>query len=86
MPTKRQRAIRRNAGDRITEAAIAAYQARDYDALHRALGLAPWEVSPLPSSVEPLGCDQGPRPSFWQEHCGWEKAQELQRELEALSQ
>ncbi|ESY70005.1 MULTISPECIES: hypothetical protein [Mesorhizobium] len=39
----------------ITVEAIEAYKARDFSALHRALGLKPWEMSPLPN--HPLGCD-----------------------------
>ncbi|RWA62132.1 hypothetical protein [Mesorhizobium sp.] len=41
----------------ITPAAVEAFQANDVKALHRALGLRPWEMSPLPRDVEPLGCD-----------------------------
>lgn len=83
MPTKRTR-VARNIGQRITEAAIEAYIARDYIALHRALGLKPWEASPLPLEDEPLGVDQDSPPedgSPWGET--WPQAQELQRELEA---
>ena len=51
--------------------------------LHRALGLMPWECSPLPVEIEGLGVDQGdPRPSCWDDRHGYEQAQELQRELE----
>ncbi len=56
MPTKRKR-LSRQAQQRISPAAFEAYRAGDYMALHRALGLAPYEPSPLPQSIEPLGID-----------------------------
>jgi hypothetical protein len=48
----------------------------------RALGLKPWEPSPLPRDIEPLGVDEGPGPqnrTSWAE--AWPKVQELQRAL-----
>ena len=45
MPASRRRAKVRRA--RITPEAVAAFRARDWIQLHRALGLKPWEASPL---------------------------------------
>ena len=45
MPAKRTRSKAR--AHRVTPEAVRAYQARDWGALHRALGLKPWEASPL---------------------------------------
>lgn len=45
MPEKRRTAKAKDY--RITPAAILAWQAGDEMALHRALGLKPWEASPL---------------------------------------
>ncbi|ODS02076.1 hypothetical protein AUC71_02390 [Methyloceanibacter marginalis] len=85
MPVKLRKHKQR--AHRITPDAIEAYRAHDYHALHDALGLKPWEPSPLPLHVTPLGCDQEPYPfdlrlkgSLHNE--SWEQAQELQRELE----
>ena len=84
MPTMRRRTIRSTKG-RITAEAVEAFEAGDYHALHRALGLGPWEPSPLPQSVEPLGVDpDNPPPrdgTCWAE--AWSKVVELQRELQA---
>jgi hypothetical protein len=76
--------ITRRSGHHITPEALAAYEAGDYRALHRALSLRPWEASPLPLKVTPLGVDQGPPlegPTAFA--LSWPKAQALQRELEA---
>jgi hypothetical protein len=81
MPVKRR--VAKVKENRITPEAVAAYRAGDYHALHRALGLKPWEASPLPSSVTLLGVEDGPAPSgntAWA--ASWAKAQELRRELE----
>jgi len=43
----RKRRPRNIARSRITPAALAAYRAGDVPALHRALNLPPWQVSPL---------------------------------------
>ena len=54
MPTKRR--VDKARRHRISAEAVAAYRAKDCNALHRALRLRPWEASPL--------CvDQGPRPA-----------------------
>ena len=80
MPVKMRAAKDRQR--RITPEAVEAYKAGDYMRLHRALGLMPWECSPLPDEVHGHGVDQGPCPSYCNELHGWEHAQELQRELE----
>jgi hypothetical protein len=75
VPVKRTRSKVRD--HRITPEAIQAYLADDYGALHRALGLKPWETSPL--WVEP-----GPAPSNGTSYAlTYAKAQELREELEA---
>ena len=51
MPTKRR--VDKARRHRISAEAIAAYRAKDCNALHQALGLRPWEASPL-------SVDQGP--------------------------
>ncbi|MER8644676.1 hypothetical protein [Mesorhizobium sp. M1252] len=83
MPVKRRKDKSR--AFKITEAAIDAYRARDFRALHQALGLRPWEMSPLPDT--PLGCNPANPPAetertnlFAQ---SFQQALELQRELEA---
>ncbi len=50
MPLKRRTAKQRD--HRITPDAVAAFRAVDWLALHRALGLKPWEMSPLDVSGE----------------------------------
>jgi hypothetical protein len=85
MPVKRRLAKGRE--HRITPEAIAAFEAGDYGALHRALGLRPWEASPLPLSVTSLGVDQDvppdPHPVGWAQSVP--QAQELQRLLMAAA-
>lgn len=51
MPAKRSNPKQRE--NRITPEAVAAFHAGDWMALHRALGLRPWEVSPLDAGREP---------------------------------
>lgn len=68
----------------ITAEAIEAYQAHDYLALHRALGLYPWEMSPLPN--DPLGCNpdwEMPEHTTNLFELSFPQAVDLQRELEA---
>jgi hypothetical protein len=80
MPLKRR--LPKGREHRITPEAVAAFAAGDYMRLHRALGLRPWEASPLPLEVTALGVDQGDPPkdrSMWAQ--SWPQAQELQREL-----
>jgi hypothetical protein len=43
---------------KITAEAIAAWKAADYMALHQALGLHPWEASPLPDVITALGVSE----------------------------
>jgi hypothetical protein len=83
MPTNRT--PRRRAGARkrnIKPLAIEAWKAGDYIALHQALGLAPWEASPLPTSVCVLGCHHGERPSWINDAVvNWDQALDLQDRL-----
>ncbi|WIW51144.1 hypothetical protein LRP31_18805 [Mesorhizobium mediterraneum] len=83
MPVKRRRA--KGKPFKITNAAIDAYRARDYLALHRALNLYPWEMSPIPAQFEPLGCNPANPPLasdlLWSQ--SFQQAVGLQRELEA---
>lgn len=70
----------------ITSEAIAAYQARDFLALHRVLGLFPWEMSPLPN--HPLGCNPDwvmPERTNNLFELSFPKALELQQQLEAAT-
>jgi hypothetical protein len=84
MPTRRT-PNRRGTKRRITPQAIAAWKACDFHGLHDALGLAPFEQSPLPEEVTALGVseDSGPRSDSpadpWA--FSWQQAIELQREL-----
>jgi hypothetical protein len=76
MPTRKAK-IRR-AKHHITSKAIAAFQAGDFGALHRALALKPWESSPLwvqPGDEQPEGNSMG--------SLTWPKAMALRLELEA---
>lgn len=77
MPVKRR--TPKGRAHRITADAIAAFEAGDYHALHRALGLRPWQESPLPASVTALGVDPDHRPEWATD--AWPIAAELQREL-----
>jgi hypothetical protein len=87
MTTKR-RTIRRGGTRRITPEVVAAWQAADYSALHCALGLGPWEPSPLPVEITALGCSLDDIPEQDSSSC-WDdslpKAQALQRQLLALA-
>jgi hypothetical protein len=88
MPTKRTPLKRSHR--RITQAAIEAWKACDYSGLHQALGLRPWEMSPLPEELTPLGCSAEP-PTLNKNRLGdmwcasWHQAKELQRELMAIA-
>ena len=53
MPTNR-RPLRRAAKQTFSPAVIEAWHKGDVWKLHDALGLAPWEFSPLPKSSEPI--------------------------------
>lgn len=78
MTTKRKPKDRRQRL-RISAEAIAAYQADDFHRLHRALGLNPWDCSPL--DVGPLDqCPYGPGAAG---ATSWPLVQELRRLLDA---
>ena len=80
MPVKRR--VSKVRDHRITPEAAEAFAAGDYKRLHRALGLKPWEASPLPIDVTALGVDQGEPPPWETLHAAsWRQAQALQREL-----
>jgi hypothetical protein len=78
MPIKRR--MPKGRLHRVTPAAVDAFRAGDYAALHRALGLRPWETSPLE-------VDDGPCP--WSGNsagaASWPQAQELRDELLRLA-
>ena len=74
---------KRNRNTRITQAAIMAWRAGDYHALHAALGLYPWEASPLPRSIKKLGVNQddvgrGPRSAMFNDSIPQAKALQLE--------
>jgi hypothetical protein len=72
MPVKRR--VAKLKAHRITEAAIAAFKAGAWLDLQRALGLKPWEMSPL---------DAGPTPPSWRKTTDdWQQAVELRQALE----
>ena len=80
MPVKRRGSKAHS--HRITLEVVEAYRAGDYLRLHRALGLRPWEMSPLPKRVTPLGVSNEPPPpdrTAWND--SWEQAKELQRAI-----
>jgi hypothetical protein len=76
MPIKARRAKARQL--RITPEAVQGFEAGDVLALHRALGLRPWQASPL--DVD------GPEPPAWAGRtawaASWPPAAELRAELE----
>ncbi len=86
MPTRRT-PIARTSRPHITPAAIAAWQAADFHALHAALGLKPWERSPLPQSVSGLGVEEGCAPvePSTASELSYPKALALQRALVAVA-
>jgi len=63
----------------ITPEAIAAYKAKDYTALHLALGLKPWEQNPLDVHKRREPSRDSPYP--WVR--SWWKITRLRKELEA---
>lgn len=87
MPVKRR--LVKVHSHRVTQQAVEAYVRRDFHALHTALGLKPWERSPLPINECALGVDGGEPPelkapssrSLWRD--SWYVARELQAGLEA---
>lgn len=81
MTTKR-RPLKRILRTRITAEAIEAYQAGDERRLHRALGLKPWDASPLDAGVlEPFPHD----PSLCMAQ-SWATIRELRLLLEAANE
>jgi hypothetical protein len=79
MPTNRRRFDRTRR--HITPEAVDAWVRADYMALHITLGLHPWETSPLPIEITPLGVNEDqidPDDSRYQEDL---KALKLQREF-----
>lgn len=78
MTTKRK-PIDRRQRLRISPEAIAAYQAEDFMRLHNALGLNPWDASPL--DVGPL--ETCPYPNSNAIAMSWGTVQELRRLLDA---
>jgi hypothetical protein len=52
-----RRPINRGFRRQLTPEAIAAWEASDFQALHRALGLSPADASPLPCEITALGVD-----------------------------
>jgi hypothetical protein len=64
---------------RITEEAVAAFRADDWTGLHLALGLRPWEMSPLQVHEKPEPSRDSPYP--WVR--SWWKITRLRKELEA---
>lgn len=80
MSTKRV-PIDRVGRHRITPAAVVAFAAGDWIGLHRALGLRPWEPSPLDAETlsPPVGCGST---DAWA--VGWPLARQLRAELEAV--
>jgi hypothetical protein len=88
MPTNRTPKRRGGRRGRITPEAIAAWQACDYMALHCALGLRPWEASPLSSEVDALGVSETNPPDPNSTRCydqTYSKAIKLQRALVAAA-
>jgi hypothetical protein len=82
MPSKRTR-VARPLHSRLTDEVLRAYQAADYFALHRALQLPPWHLSPLPLSRDPLGVDPDDPPDpddvtlgaqSWADAVAWQEA------------
>jgi hypothetical protein len=85
MPTTRI-PLKKRRNRRITDEAIAAWHACDWARLHEALGLAPFEMSPLPRSLSAYGCtDTAPENPLTIFDGSWEKAKALQEELMAIA-
>ena len=76
MPTKRRAA--KGKAHRITRQAVEAFTAGDTLALHRALGLRPWQPSPLDADTPEPPAWAG---TLWAE--GWALARHLRGALEA---
>ena len=72
MPTNRT-PIGRKSVLKITPEAVGAWKRADFDALHRLLGLAPWEASPLPYEITALGCSEDDLP-IDEDASDWDKS------------
>jgi hypothetical protein len=88
MPVKQRKAKGR--AHKITPEAIAAWKSCDFMALHRSLGLYPWEASPLPDTITSLGVSEETAASIDPDTAqGWgqsfPQAIELQRALIAAA-
>lgn len=75
MPIKKR--LRKEREHRLSPEAVAAFRGEDRETLHRALGLRPWEISPL-DAHEPA-C---PYPGGSAAARTWEKVREIRAELE----
>jgi hypothetical protein len=87
MPTNRT-PINRRAARRITPEAIDAWKRADFMALHRALGLMPWQPSPLPREIDALGINEDDLSAVDADEArdrGWSKALALQKQLLKLA-
>ena len=85
--TTRRTAKRRSGRRHINEAAINAWRACDYKGLHNALGLTPWQQSPLPETITALGVDPDNASTTGAElwDSSWSQAVELQKQLYKLA-
>src|SRR6516164_5847274 len=79
MPTNRRRFDRTRR--HITPEAVDAWMRADYMTLHIVLDLHPWETSPLPIEITPLGVSEDLIDSDDSRYQGDLKALKLQREL-----
>jgi hypothetical protein len=78
MPTKRR--VEKTRPHRITPEALAAFDAGDHMRLHRALGLRPWQPSPLEASDGP-----SPWPAGSSGAVAWAPVCDLRGKLDAGS-
>jgi hypothetical protein len=79
MPAKRRLAKKR--ANAITAEAVAAFRERDQATLHRALGLKPWEPSPLVLDCLNEECPWSPGTAA---AAAWPKVRDLLRQLESF--
>lgn len=83
MPVKRR--LHKGREHRITQEAIEAFEAGNYSRLHAALGLGPWQASPLPDRICGLGVEDDAPPEWMTKFPhrieDWHHAKELQRAL-----
>ncbi|MET4127164.1 hypothetical protein ACSSV6_000569 [Roseovarius sp. MBR-38] len=76
MPIKRR--TPKGRAHKVTPEAIEAFQTGDYMGVHRALGLRPWETSPLDADT-PEPPEWAVEGDLWAQ--GWETARELRAAL-----